>query len=195
MDDIDPREQARHPQSVGGQAALKPKDGRREPDPNQRVEQFGSPLIVMDAPSSINWATPASTALFAGRSLHWSAASDVHIAAGHTGASVSANASSLCALSCGLQAVAASGPVSLQAHTAPLELLADMEVTIISVNDSIDIRARRKITLRAGQSSITLEGGNITFACPGTFTVKGSQHPFEGGTRHAPDIGSLPGAE
>ncbi|WP_258526796.1 DUF2345 domain-containing protein, partial [Xanthomonas oryzae] len=45
----------------------------------------------------------------------------------------------------------------------------------------IDILAQQKIVLQAGRTSITLEGGNITFACPGTFTVKAGQHPFMGG--------------
>ncbi len=50
----------------------------------------------------------------------------------------------------------------------------------------IDILAQQKIVLQAGRTSITLEGGNITFACPGTFTVKAGQHPFMGGNRTPP---------
>mgnify|MGYP002336230549 CR=1 FL=1 len=46
--------------------------------------------------------------------------------------------------------------------------------------------------LQAGQSSITLEGGNITFACPGKFTVKGAQHPFEKGIRNSTEFSALP---
>ncbi|KQW97241.1 hypothetical protein ASC94_10695, partial [Massilia sp. Root418] len=40
-----------------------------------------------------------------------------------------------------------------------LEILADKEITVISVNDSIEIKASKKIVLQAGQSSITLDGG------------------------------------
>jgi type VI secretion system secreted protein VgrG len=71
--------------------------------------------------------------------------------------------------------------VSLQAHTDQLEILADEAVTVISVNDSIEIKAKEKIVLQAGQSAVTLEGGDITFACPGKFSVKGGQHLFDGG--------------
>jgi type VI secretion system secreted protein VgrG len=59
--------------------------------------------------------------------------------------------------------------------------LADKEVTVVSVNDSISINAKTKIVLKAGQTSITLEGADITFACPGTFSVKGSAHSLDGG--------------
>jgi uncharacterized protein (DUF2345 family) len=46
--------------------------------------------------------------------------------------------------------------------------------------------------LQAGNSAITLEGGNITFSCPGTFTVKAGQHPFMGGESGEAGIESLP---
>ena len=41
--------------------------------------------------------------------------------------------------------------------------------------------AKEKIVLQAGETRVTLEGGNITFECPGNFTVKGAQGPFRGG--------------
>ncbi|WP_026132555.1 MULTISPECIES: DUF2345 domain-containing protein, partial [unclassified Janthinobacterium] len=54
------------------------------------------------------------------------------------------------------------------------------------------IKAKEKIVLQAGQSSVTLEGGDITFACPGSFTVKGGQHVFAGGASKAAPAGKLP---
>ena len=36
-------------------------------------------------------------------------------------------------------------------------------------------------TLTAGQSQIVIEGGDITFSCPGTWTVKGASHDWLGG--------------
>ena len=80
-----------------------------------------------------------------------------------------------------LEAVAANGPLTLQAHTDQLEVLADKDVTIVSVNDSISIHAKSAIALKAGQTSITLDGGDITFKCPGTFSVKGSAHSLDSG--------------
>jgi type VI secretion system secreted protein VgrG len=105
---------------------------------------------------------------------------------------VSGGATSLFTHSGGIQAIAANGPVSLQAHTDQLEILADKEVTVISVNDGIEIKASQKIVLQAGQSSVTLEGSNITFACPGNFTVKGGKHVFDGGASNAGELPALP---
>jgi type VI secretion system secreted protein VgrG len=55
-------------------------------------------------------------------------------------------------------------------------------------------KANEKIVLQTGQSSVTLEGGNITFACPGTFSVKGSQHKFHAGHRDERQLTRLPDA-
>jgi type VI secretion system secreted protein VgrG len=117
----------------------------------------------------------------------------MHMAAAFTVASVSANATGLFTHAGGIQAIAANGPVSLQAHTDQLEILADKAITVVSVNDVIEIKANQKIVLQAGQSSVTLEGGNITFACPGNFTVKGGQHAFSSAAQNTAKLSNLPG--
>lgn len=189
---IDPLQQGKHAGAVNGQEAYKAGEGGRALDLAQSVEKFAKPIVLMEAPASINWATPASTVIYAGDHMQWTTQSDLHLAATHTVSTVAANAVNLFTHSGGIQAIAANGPVSLQAHTDQLEILADKAVTIISVNDCIEIKASQKITLQAGQSSITLDGGNITFACPGNFTVKGGQHVFDAGARKVATPTSLP---
>lgn len=192
IEQIDPQAKGKYEGPVNGQAAFKAKSGSRELDSSQPVEKFASPIVLMDSAASINWATPASTVLYAGKHLHWTAQSDMHMTAGHTFSSVSGGATSLFTHSGGIQAIAANGPVSLQAHTDGLEILADKEITVISVNDCIEIKAKEKIVLQAGESSITLEGGDITFACPGTFSVKGGQHIFDKGESKPAELPHLP---
>jgi len=189
---LDPKDKGKHAGAVNGQQAAKATPGSRSLDASKPVEKFGSPLVVMDSAASINWATPASTVLFAGQHLRWVSQGDVQMTAAHTVSSVAANAASFFTHSGGIQAFAANGPVSLQAHTDQLEIVADKSVTVISVNDSIEIKANQKIVLQAGQSSITLEGGDITFACPGNFTVKGGQHLFDTGATVEADLSPLP---
>lgn len=189
---VDPQQSGKHAGAVNGQQAVKAQAGSREADSAKPVEKFGTPLVLMDAPASINWATPASTVLFAGKQLQWTTQGDLHLAAAHTVSSVAGNAAGFFSHAGGIQAFAGNGPVSLQAHTGELEILADKEITVISVNDSIEIKASKKIVLQAGQSSITLDGGDITFACPGNFTVKGGQHIFDGGGSGAAALPSLP---
>jgi type VI secretion system secreted protein VgrG len=180
---------------VNGHSALKARPGSRELDSEQPVEKFGAPIVLMDSAASINWATPASTVIYAGQHLQWTTQSDLHMTAAHTVSSVAANAASLFTHSGGIQAIAGNGPVSLQAHTDQLEILADKEITVISVNDCIEIKAKEKIVLQAGQSAITLEGGDITFACPGKFSVKGGKHLFDQGMNKTAELPHLPNGE
>lgn len=193
IEQVDPKENGKYAGPVNGQQALKAKAGGRDLDPDQPVGKFGASFVLMDSAASINWATPASTAIYAGQQLHWTTQSDLHFAAGYTLSSVAGNASSYFSHSGGIQVIAANGPVSLQAHTDQLEILADGEVTVISVNDSIEIAAKQKIVLQAGQSAITLDGGDIRFACPGNFSVKSSQHFFDSGSRQPANVRNLPG--
>uniref|UniRef100_UPI0032B15CC4 DUF2345 domain-containing protein n=1 Tax=uncultured Salinisphaera sp. TaxID=359372 RepID=UPI0032B15CC4 len=82
--------------------------------------------------------------------------------------------------------------LSLQAHDDTLEILADDSVTVTSSSDTVNVFAQTKIVLTSGQSTVTLEGGNITFACPGTFTVKGGAHGFVGPLSGNASISPLP---
>lgn len=189
---IDPAAKGKFAGPLNGQDAAKPKPGSRDIDASAPVETFGAPVVLMDSQAAINWATPASTVLFAGQQLHWTTQSDMHMTAAYTTSSVSAEATALYAHEGGIQAFAGNGPVSLQAHTDQLEILADQEVTVISVNDGIEVKASKKIVLQAGQASITLEGRDITFACPGTFSVKGGQHLFDGGASNPATLQDLP---
>ena len=189
---VDPARKGKFGGAVNGQAALKAQNGSRELDAGQPVEQFGAAIVLMDSAAGINWATPASTVLYAGRQLHWTTQSDLHLAAAHTVSSVAGQAASFFTHAGGVQAIAANGPVSLQAHTDRLEILADKEVVVISVNDCIEIKAKEKIVLQAGQSAVTLAGGDITFACPGTFSVKGGQHLFDKGSNQNVTLEKLP---
>lgn len=192
IEQIDPAAKGKYPGAVGGQEAAKATSGTRSLDASQPVERFGAPIILMDSAASINWATPASTVIHTVQHLHWTSQSDLHFAAANTVSSVAANAATLFTHSGGIQAIAGNGPVSLQAHTDQLEILADQAITVISVSDCIEIKAKEKIVLQAGQSSVTLEDGNITFACPGKFTVKGGQHSFDAGERKATEFSQLP---
>jgi type VI secretion system secreted protein VgrG len=179
--------------ALNGQPTQKTKAGDRALDtaPEQAVEKFGAPLIVAESPTSILITSPSNTAVYAAEQLHVVTQGDSHYAAAHTLSAVSGKASTLYSHEGGIEAVAGNGPLSIQAHTDQLELLADKEVTVVSVNDSISINAKTKVVMKAGQTSITLDGSNITFACPGTFSVKGAAHSLDSGASNAATLPKL----
>jgi type VI secretion system secreted protein VgrG len=147
---------------------------------------------VLDTPSSAIVTSEAEVMSYAGQDTSLISQSDSHQAAAHTYASVSGQTTSLFTHEGGMKVYAANGPVSLQAHTDELQIWADKDVTVISVNDQIGIHAKTKIELMAGQSGIVLEGGNITLTMPGQFTAKGSAHAFLGGGSNAAELTALP---
>ncbi|MEO7057684.1 MAG: type VI secretion system Vgr family protein, partial [Caldimonas sp.] len=175
LDLFDPKNAGKHPASVNGQPALKANSREPGSDP---VEAFASPLVVLDTPSAALLATEAGIAMFAGGDLSVVAQNDVQHTAAHTWSSVSGKNSSWYTHEGGIRAYAANGPVSLRAHTDALQIWADKEVSVISVNDEITITAQTKIELIAGRSSVTLEGSDIEFKTPGAFTTKGAFKAF-----------------
>ncbi|MCW5860238.1 MAG: DUF2345 domain-containing protein, partial [Caldilineales bacterium] len=187
---IDPQAQGKYGGSVNGQPAVKPGPGHREGE--APVERYAQPVLVAEGPDRIAWTTPASALAYAGTHLHLTCQADAHLAAGHTFAAVSGRHGALLAQQGPLRVIAAGGPVTVQAHTDALELLADQSVTVTATDERIDVLAQHKIVLQAGQTRVTLEGGNITFECPGNFIVKASQHPFMAGESKAAELDLLP---
>lgn len=182
---IDPRQDGRHAQQRKAQ-------GRAEGDP---VEQFAQPHIVLDTPSAAIVATPATIAAYSGQDTTLAAQGDIHAAAAHTASLVSGQTTSLYTHQGELQAYAANGRLSLRAHTDALELLADKDITVICVNDEITLTANSRIEMIGGDSKVVLDGANIDFVTPGTFTVKAASHDWAGGGSGSAALPSLPSAK
>ena len=183
MKTLDPQHDGKLPQAVNGQQAHH-LDAERKP--TTAIEAMAAPLVVLDTPASAAWASAGSIHAFSGQDTSLVAQGDLHIASAHTHAAVSGQTTSLYTHTGGIQAKAAAGPVSIRAHTGELQLWADREVQVVSVNDEIRIQAKTKIELTAADSSIVLDGGDITFTTPGTFEAKHSGHQFlEGASRPA----------
>ncbi|HEU4622849.1 MAG TPA: type VI secretion system Vgr family protein [Burkholderiaceae bacterium] len=181
---IDPTLNGRFDAPVGNQTAATP-DG-------DAVERFAQPMVLIDSAADQLWTTRASMVLFAGGSLSTTVANDTHLAAGRTIAVAAGGGAHVLAARGGVDAIAAQGPVVLRAHGDSLEFLAHQDIRMTSTTDSIEVLAAGPIVLKAGRSEVRLEGGNITFACPGQFTVKSAQNNFPGGASGAATINALP---
>jgi type VI secretion system secreted protein VgrG len=187
---IDPAHEGRHPDRVNGQDAVTAADGRA--GAGQPVPAFAEPIVALDSASSLLAASGASTQLYGGQDLSVTAQGDLHHAAAHTYAQVSGQAASLYTHQGGIVAHAANGPVSIRAHTDALQLLAQQGITVTSVNDEIRLYAKDRITLGGGDSSIVLNGPDITFTTPGTYTQHGGSHAFLPGASSPADLPHLP---
>jgi type VI secretion system secreted protein VgrG len=190
MQAIDPAQDGKHQGQVNGQEAkLAGPDGRTLSE--QPVPTFATPLMVVDSPSAIVQASSAITH-YAGQDLSATSQGDVQQSAAHTYSSVSGQTTSWVTHEGGMKVFAANGALSLRAHTDELQIFADKDVTITSVGQEIRILAKTRIELVGGDSSIVLDGGNITFSTPGAFTVMGSGHAFLGGENDGADLARMP---
>ncbi|WP_396267987.1 type VI secretion system Vgr family protein [Ideonella sp.] len=185
---LDPEQDGKLTQAVNGQDAKKAQ-GR---DLSEPVEAPATPTILLDTPSSQAWLSDASIASYAGQDLARVSQGDQHETAAHTHATVAGQTVSLYTHAGGITAHAANGPVSLRAHTDELQILADKDVTILSVNGEIHINAQSKIELIGADSGVILEGGDITFVTPGTWEAKGAAQAMLGGVTGGADLPALP---
>ncbi|MBI6621897.1 DUF2345 domain-containing protein, partial [Pseudomonas corrugata] len=78
----------------------------------------------------------------------------------------------------GLKLIANQGPVMVQAQNDRLELMARHGLDISSTEDEIRIVAKKKITLNAGGSYITLDEGLIESGTRGDFVVKSANFEY-----------------
>ncbi|WP_052041967.1 type VI secretion system Vgr family protein, partial [Ralstonia solanacearum] len=181
---LDPAQDGHYPSRVNGQNATQP--GSQTP-----VDKFAQPLLVTESPTSIALTSQATTTVYAGRHLHGTAQGDWHLAAGNVVAAAAAKGVSLFAQRNGIRAIAEGGPVSIQAHTDALAVLADQAVTVTSSTESVEILAQRNIVLQGGDSVIRMEGRAITFETR-KLSVKGAGHPLIGPGGQAAELPALP---
>jgi uncharacterized protein (DUF2345 family) len=93
----------------------------------------------------------------------------------------------------GIKLYAGQGDVELQAQSDEMTFAAKELVRLISANSHVDFAAAKSITLAtAGGASLTIEGGNITFACPGTISIKAASKSFTGPTNLAYEMNKWP---
>jgi type VI secretion system secreted protein VgrG len=180
---IDAAQSGKLESNINGQDARHDPAGAREP--TTPVPAFAQPVLVLDTPAALAQLSDAGIAHYAGQDLTTVAQGDIHLAAAHTASQASGATTSLYTHQGGIQVKAAEGAVSLRAHTDTLSLLADQEIQVLSVGDEITILAKTRIAFTGSDSSIVLEGGDITFTTPGTWTAKGGFKEFLGGANGA----------
>jgi type VI secretion system secreted protein VgrG len=91
----------------------------------------------------------------------------------------------------GIKLIANHGPVSVQAQNDTLELIARHGLAITSTEDEIHITAKKKITLNAGGSYITLDPSSIESGTAGDYNVKAAHLDYSGAARQSLEIPPL----
>ena len=153
---------------------------------------LAQPHLVLDSPQDIVHTTPASVLSFSRASTHRTVQGSAYDTAGATASQVSGGATSVVALSGGIDLVAAQGAISVQAHTDQLEWLAKDQFSVTSVNGVIEITAPNQITLLAGDSGIEMNGANVALKTPGTVSWKAASKNAGGALSGGTSLPALP---
>ncbi|OWP69984.1 type VI secretion system Vgr family protein, partial [Pseudomonas sp. K2I15] len=154
----------------------------------QDLEQLKSSVLLLSAPQGI--------ALTSGEHLQLAAQNNLMINAGAE-ADISVvkrlfigvgQGVSLFVRKLGIKLIANQGPVKIQAQNDTLELMARHGLSIISTEDEICIVAKKKITLNAGGSYITLDQSSIESGTLGDHNIKAAHFDFLGPAQQILDM-------
>ncbi|BBF87228.1 putative Vgr-related protein [Aquitalea magnusonii] len=164
------------------------KDGKTAKD--QAGQQ---PLLILSAPAGIASLTEQSHTISAGTNLNLIAQRDSNHTTGrrwlhNVGQHISLFVAGV-KDKVALKLIAAKGKVQVQAQSDALELTADKELTVTSVEGKVTIAASQEVLLTSGGAYIRLKDGNIEVHAPGTVSIKGASHEFSGPARLTTPIG------
>ncbi|WP_149193792.1 type VI secretion system Vgr family protein [Luteimonas suaedae] len=173
----------------------------RKPDAAQgRIPHTGDALLGLAAPAgigliagqSLTWAVGETLTLASGQASHLAIAGHLRL---HTGQAIGmlAAATEGQAEETSLSLVAGEGELDLQAQNDQVKLQAKEQLKLVSANAEVEMAAGKTIHLAtAGGASLTIEGGNITIACPGTIKVHAGKKSFLGPTQLSREVNAWP---
>ncbi len=182
---------------VAGQVSAR--DGSEE-GAGDKVPHSTAPLVTVAAQAGLGMTVSDGFHVAAGEVAHFASGRDMQVAVGealsvHSGQAIGILAGAVGAGDgdTGIKLYAGQGNVELQAQSDAMTLAAKELVKLMSANSHIDFAAAKSITLAVeGGASLTIEGGNITFACPGTISIKSSSKSFTGPAQMSYAMPQLP---
>ncbi|MGY0652781.1 type VI secretion system Vgr family protein [Luteimonas sp. A537] len=166
-----------------------------------RVPHTGDPILGLAAPAGI--------VQIAGQSLHWAAGETLTLASGqasnlavagslrlHTGQAIGWLVEAVDGApseDASLSLVTGEGELDVQAQNDQIKLQAKDQLKIVSANAEVEFAAGKTVHLAtSGGASLTIEGGNITVACPGTIKVYAGKKSFVGPAHLSREMNSWP---
>uniref|UniRef100_UPI00241348EE DUF2345 domain-containing protein n=1 Tax=Pseudomonas sp. RIT-To-2 TaxID=3462541 RepID=UPI00241348EE len=158
------------------------------------IKDFQEPAILLSAPKGIAAVTPAGLLLKSGDALHVQTDDDIHLAAAQRLSAHANQGISLLAQQEGVRLVSGKGPLEIESHDDVLNLIAQQDITVQSVQGHLQLTAKNGITLGCGGAFIRITPqGEIQIHGPGLISIRG-QHRFNGPDSEAFPLPELPGS-
>ncbi|GAB3753538.1 type VI secretion system Vgr family protein [Lysobacter olei] len=171
---------------TGADAASPPRAGSGG---GERVPHSASALLGLAAPagiglvagSSLYWTTGETLTLTSGQASNLAVAGDLRVHAGQALGWLAGAVDGAVQDDPALSLVTAEGQLDFEAQNDAIRLQSRDGLRMISANAHVELAAGKTVHLAtSGGASITIEGGNISVACPGQITVHAGRKEFLG---------------
>ncbi|MEX3939392.1 DUF2345 domain-containing protein [Paraburkholderia sp. BR10937] len=156
------------------------------------LNQLRDAGLLASAPAGMAFVTPRSAQHSAGENMIVTAGQHMDVSTAKRLRMAAGELFSLCAHKLGINLTAAKGKFTASALTDGMDLFAQKQLRIASESEDVQVLAKSKVTLNSGGASLVIEGGNMTFHCPGAFTIKAASFTFVGPENVPAPLPSLP---
>ncbi|MGF6633811.1 DUF2345 domain-containing protein [Paraburkholderia sp. MM6662-R1] len=174
------------------QAGADPADRATQAALLDGLNQLRDAGLLASAPGGMAFVTPKSMQHSAGQNAIVTAGQDMDVSVVQRLRMAVGGMISLCAHRLGINLTAAKGKFTASALTDGMDLFAQKQLRVASESADVQVSARSKITLNCGGASVVMEGGDITFHCPGAYTIKAASFTFVGPDNVPTQLPSLP---
>ena len=148
--------------------------------------------MILTSPNSIALASNEDIHLSADGQISHTAGDSINLSTQKNILAHAKNKISLFAAQEGARLFAGKGKVEIQAQGAGADLLARKGIQIISTEDKIEIKAKKKIVLISDTTKLEISGAGVFFTTGGLFEVKSGQQKFVSGEKVAVSLPILP---
>ena len=144
------------------------------------AKDLSAPAILLSAPDGIGAVTPASLLLNSGDGMYLQSRDDIHLAADRRLSAHAKKGISLLAQREGMRLVSGEGPLEIESHGDLMNLIAQQDITVQSVQGRLKLLSEKGITIGSGNAAIHLDPEDgILFDSHAKIRSRG-QHIWEG---------------
>jgi type VI secretion system secreted protein VgrG len=144
------------------------------------AKDLTAPAILLSAPKGIGAVTPASLLLNSGDSMYLQSQGEINLAAGQRLSAHANQGVSLLAQQEGMRLVSGKGPLEIESHGDLLNLIAQQDITMQSVQGHLQLTAKKGITLASGDNFIRIDPSDGISLESSTKLKSRGQHIWEG---------------
>ena len=174
------------------QAGADPADRATQAALLDGLNQLRDAGLLASAPGGMAFVTPKSAQHSAGQNVIVTAGQDMDVSIVKRLRMAVGEMISLCAHKFGIDLTAVKGKFKAAALTDGMDLFAQKQLRVASESADVQVSAKTKITINCGGASFVMENGNMTFYCPGAFTIKAAAFSFQGPGKAPTPLPSLP---